>query len=585
MIVYKKKLKVNLNLIFLLIIIGWPLIHSFFGIDMADTGLYLYNYQHPFSETVSLMTFLATIIGYLWYSITSFLGLWGLNLLEILIEWASCYFVYKLLKEEIRKEILLFGITLSLLICDTYINVYNFHQLNMLLMIMAIYFLYKGLINNKLFYCCISGILVGISVFVRLPSITSIILIFPIIIWKYYNSNVTRKDTISQIVSFLSGFILSIIVILLIYMLIFGFDYLLEEFNRALFLSKGESGTSQYGFLNVFIFLIKDSMASIEIGLLLLVYSMLIGFFITRIKYYLKDKKLYSFLFFCLACVVLLLIFYSINSFSAMPQGWAKLSSFGWIYFGILLICGIYYSILGTYSDKYKKIGLLGVLGILLNYLVFMGSGVRFRHTILGMWILMPLVFHFLYKLFIEFKNKWLGVSSKIIFLICIVLISNYLITTNMYDDSNIFNLNSKINSKETKLLFTTQRQAETVNDVLNILNNSIYDNKELLVYGDSVLLYELSNKEAYVRPWINVSSYSIKEFSQDLEEKLKENSSLPLIVICRTSSYFGFDEVGYLSNLERTSQINEKKMILNNFITNNEYKLVYENEYYSVYE
>ena len=101
-----------------------------------------------------------------------------MNLLEVLIEWASCYFVYKLLKEEIRKEILLFGITLSLLICDTYINVYNFHQLNMLLMIMAIYFLYKGLINNKLFYCCISGILVGISVFVRLPSITSIILIF-----------------------------------------------------------------------------------------------------------------------------------------------------------------------------------------------------------------------------------------------------------------------------------------------------------------------------------------------------------------------------------------------------------------------
>lgn len=111
---------------------------------MADTGLYLYNYQHPFSETVSLMTFLATIIGYLWYSITSFLGLWGLNLLEVLIEWASCYFVYKLLKEEIRKEILLFGITLSLLICDTYINVYNFHQLNMLLMIMAIYFCIKG---------------------------------------------------------------------------------------------------------------------------------------------------------------------------------------------------------------------------------------------------------------------------------------------------------------------------------------------------------------------------------------------------------------------------------------------------------
>lgn len=77
----------NFGNVLIYLIVIWPLIGSFFGVDMADTGSYLYNYQHPFSDTISLFTFLATAIGALWYKLTSFLGLWGLNFLEVLLEW------------------------------------------------------------------------------------------------------------------------------------------------------------------------------------------------------------------------------------------------------------------------------------------------------------------------------------------------------------------------------------------------------------------------------------------------------------------------------------------------------------------
>ena len=51
--------------------------------------------------------------------LTSFLGLWGLNFLEVLLEWGVCYYVYKLLIKDINKNVVLLGILISLMICHS----------------------------------------------------------------------------------------------------------------------------------------------------------------------------------------------------------------------------------------------------------------------------------------------------------------------------------------------------------------------------------------------------------------------------------------------------------------------------------
>ena len=573
----------------IILIILWPLIGSFFGVDMSDTGSYLYNYQHPFSESVSLFTFLATFIGAIWYRMTSFLGIWGLNLLEVFLEWASCYFIYKLLVKDIDKNVVLLGILISLILCDTYINIFNFHQLNMLLMIMSIYFLYNGLTEKKKLYFAISGAMIGASVFVRIPSILGLFLIVPIILWKYL-FHLDRKTVLVYAKSFIYGFMLAVISMMVFYLIVFGFERVLSEIYRIFFLSSG--GNSGYGTKSLILDLIKDTVSSLGIGIITLAAYMLLAYCLLHAFRDRKNKKFISFIYLIFIVLGCFLIFYAFYKMAPLPQGWAKLSPFGWSFFGMLLIFAIYFILKGMVSQKEteKRIAMLSVLGILLNYLVFTGSGVRFRHTILGMWILIPIALHFLNTVTMEpqWQRKVKPYIRMAVIVFCVfntVFIFHYVSSVNMYDAENPLKLYARIHAPDTKLVLTTSRQADFVNDVLNELNNENNKERKLLIYGDSVLLYTLSDKEAYIRPWINVSSYTVQELRDDLNKKQESGEALPLVVLCRTSSYRGFDQTTYEEDLAQGNQPSAKKDVVNELLEQNKYQIVYENDYYTLYD
>ena len=118
-----------------------------------------------------------------------------------------------------------------------------------------------------------------------------------------------------------------------------------------------------------------------------------------------------------------------------------------------------------------------------------------------------------------------------------------------------------------------------------NELNNENNKERKLLIYGDSVLLYTLSDKEAYIRPWINVSSYTVQELRDDLNKKQESGEALPLVVLCRTSSYRGFDQTTYEEDLAQGNQPSAKKDVVNELLEQNKYQIVYENDYYTLYD
>lgn len=147
-----------------------------------------------------------------------------------------CYYVYKLLIKDINKNVVLLGILISLMICDTYINIYNFHQLNMFLMVFSIYYLYSGLTENKPVQLVVSGGAVAIAVFVRLPSIAALVLLSGIIFWKYMN-DLDRKSVFLQVKLFICGFLSVAILIIFTYFMIFGVERIISEIARAFALS------------------------------------------------------------------------------------------------------------------------------------------------------------------------------------------------------------------------------------------------------------------------------------------------------------------------------------------------------------
>ena len=97
---YKKIVK-----IFLMFCIGfYPFMTSFYGIDLGDTGIHMFNYENIFSnpELIGFTSYFTSVTGWMWLNVFPGLGIWGLNLRlswqqsftrpldKILVSWRHC---------------------------------------------------------------------------------------------------------------------------------------------------------------------------------------------------------------------------------------------------------------------------------------------------------------------------------------------------------------------------------------------------------------------------------------------------------------------------------------------------------------
>ena len=63
---------------FLIFCIGfYPLITSFYGIDLGDTGIHMFNYENIFSNPnlVGFTSYFTSVTGWIWLKLFSGLGL------------------------------------------------------------------------------------------------------------------------------------------------------------------------------------------------------------------------------------------------------------------------------------------------------------------------------------------------------------------------------------------------------------------------------------------------------------------------------------------------------------------------------
>ena len=93
-------------------IVLYPLIHSFIGIDLGDTGYHLYAFENLFKtpELISFTSYFTTFLGWGWLTLFPGLGLWGLNFLEVILEMLMSFSVYKVLRPYLGELQTLLGI-------------------------------------------------------------------------------------------------------------------------------------------------------------------------------------------------------------------------------------------------------------------------------------------------------------------------------------------------------------------------------------------------------------------------------------------------------------------------------------------
>ncbi len=587
-------------------IVLYPLLTSFFGIDLGDTGIHMFNYENIFSnpDKVGFTSYFTSVTGNLWLMLFGNLGIWGLNLLEVIMEIAMATVVYKAFGKNLGEVQTLFGIFIAVLASDTYLNVFNYHQFNVFLLILILICQYKAITEDKRIFSLFAGVFFTIVVCSRMGSVTAIVTCFLYLFW-YMCENKDIKFLLRHMGSFLAGTLGMGIVMAGVLLLSGQTAYFIANISRLFGLaSSSGGGYSMDNLWSTFIFGNLDAIASgfifLSAGIVLVLgFGMIFTSKETEIK-----RRVFNILFGIVTVGVAgyqLIYAYDVNEAPNWPQMTTGPSFFIGLFY-VITFFSIFYHLHA--KDGKTEIALIGVEAIILPLLTIAGSNTGTKHVILAFWFIAPIsvssVFALLKKSSVQLINEMaskLGIVIKYsalvltLFVLCVsggYKFFDMIYATMNFDSTDRSSLRYSIENDKLKFMKTTKREADAVNGVLQTvsdLQKKDTEEEKLMVFGGSILLYSLTDMEAYVQPWVSNPNYSEEKLLQDIKKAEQESDTLPIIIYCRTNNYYGFEEWNYnvLIDSEKSNMYGGKKELFAEYLEEKNYSIEYMNDYYVV--
>lgn len=599
-----QQMKKIIKFILILSIFLYPFIHSFIGIDLGDTGYHLYAFENLYKtpELIGFTSYFTNFVGWLWLTLFSDLGLWGLNFLEVMLEMCMAFVVYKTVKPFLGEIQTLIGILIAVTASDTYLNIFNYHQFNVFLLILIMCFQFWAITKEKIRYSILSGICFAIVVFSRMGSVTAIVTCFIYVFW-YLIQDKKASFLWKNLGTFLSGTVFMSGGMLLLLKATGQLEYFVNNIFRLSGLaSTSDGGYGMDSLLETFFKGNLDAIASGAIFLAAFIVLLLgIGVFVKKGEN-LKHKVINVLLGGVITGIAVyqFIYAYNVNPVQAWPQMTTGPSFIIGVFYVITFLCLFYH----MYGERRRaEIALLSVIAILLPLLTIAGSNTGTKHVILGLWIIAPVCTYLLSEFLLnnnvrsvinQILYKFGIVLSRKIWIVCLCIVTlcfcgkfvNMLYYTMNFDSVDRSMINSKIDNPKVKYLLTTEREADAVNGVLSEIDKKgVKEEYPLMVFGGSIIYYYLTGMESFVQPWVTNGVYSNETLTKDIENGYEKFEELPVIIYGRTNNYFGFYEFDYEKQVddETYRTYAGKKDILMGFLEKNRYTLQYVNDYYLV--
>lgn len=603
--VNKKRTCVKVLLI--LVIVLYPFINSFLGIDLGDTGLHMFGYENLFEnpELLSFTAYLSMLIGWGWLHLFPGLGIWGLNFLEVLIELGMAVAVYRLMKPWLGEITTLIGILLAILAMDTYLNLFNHHQFNVFLLILIMGAQFKAITTGRLRFSVLSGVLFTTIVTARMGSITATVTFFLYLLWMALEDK-RLTDVLKHYGCAVAGAAAAAGVFILWMKLFHQLYYFSANILRLFGLMTGEGSSSGgYSMSNLLDGFIIGNLDAIASGGLYFAsfFVLLIGLALIFKKAEKAKSRIINILFGVLIVTValyLLVYAYDVNPILPWPQMTTAPAFIIGVFYVLACLCMVYHL---TARDKKHEIVYLCVMAFFLPLLTIAGSNTGTKHVILGLWFIAPVCVYVVKQLLLRtemmkavqelFGHVSLAFHKEIwriaVLVVCAFFLFKFgsmLYYTSNFDSIHRTELVATIHSDKTKWLRTTQREADSVNGVLTEIEK-LPDKSErpLVIYGGSILLYSLLEMPAYVQPYFINAVNDNAQTRFDMEHRFEEFGKLPVIVFCRTNNYYGFYKESYaaLIHSQQKTDYGGKREILLDFLDWNGYGVQYVNDYYCV--
>lgn len=573
----KRKVYIVLSIVIIL-----QIVLAFQGFDICDDGFVLTFYQqifkNPESVEYNFLYWFSGIIGGIWYKLFEDGGVLWFRFLAIIVNTSTFYLSYKLLKRYVNLDFLLFALVMALFVNDYGFLTYYHNQLTAFMAVLIIYTLNAAVMKNNFLLYVVSGILLSINVFTRIPNLVlfSLVLVIP---YAYYLKKMSIIKAIKPLSFLVFGSVIGLLMVYATLELLGQLDIM----KNALFTigDLGETENSSHNFGSIFKAPIFNYI-SITIETVKLILIVAILYLAKRV---LPNIKIVRILIYALA---VLLFVYWFNTQNIYPI------------YCLCLIGSITVLRLKKVQLELKFIGLLSLLTLIT---ISLGSAGGIKNSgYMAIWIGLPLFFYVIDNALSFFKesrikkmNAFFKKSSVSLhgflwsIIISFLILKTYNISQGAYFDiGSRFEKTYAINNSLAVGVYTTERRANIINDLLLNLERFVKPDDYLFAYDKIPMVHFLTETQPYMyNPWVWIYDYN--SFEKKLNKAEKEIPVLPIVVQQKVETIYRFSEP--ISDYMSTKKINtnfhsnERNAIMISFLNRNNYKIVWSNDYFNIYE
>jgi len=553
------------------IIITYPLLFVWQGLDFTDMGFSLTGYQqfitNPEAIGNGIVNWGSYAVGFLVTKVSGDLGVIAYKLADALVglfTLAISFLMLNSVRRTTSRALLMLLVFIGMLYVNKMnANWINYNSLTAFVYVAGAALLYFGLIRSSLLLIVLSGLVIGLGMFVRLPNFLGILLVAAIPLWGW-SERINISTILIQCGIFLLSYFLAIIMMVSV-MEWFGHLSIYKDALGGIVSTADDSESHHSSGLLIKLF-VWDHLKAFGLagGAVVAgyVFSQLTG---------LLDKKGRAIIF--LLGVALSLVVLPIADM------WK------WVVTGFCYVTLLVAVFRAFRVDN--KLMLLSFIAGLVLLLAPLGSGNGIRNAIYGSWLALPLALLILWRTEkIALGHFQMG-SDDVRFLavfaiVVLILFSLILKATYTYRDSpNRFSLTHTINQPLLSGVLTTESRAKVVGEVLREMSRHVRPGDNLLAYNEIPTIHYLTRTVPWLgRPWPMLLSPD--EIAKLLKDRELSNAVSPVIVRATGNTS---NRTWPSGNREFVSDYQEDSArdVFRNFEQRNGYHVVWQNDYFEI--
>src|SRR5450432_3994427 len=590
---------VRLNSFFLFLFL-FQILFIFQGLDVGDEGFHSTFYQQIFNDPQSVeynfMFYMSGIIGGAWLRLFPEFGLLGLRLGGVIVTMLTIIVTYKLLKNHIRDSYLKLGLLLLVLLNGSAVKDLSYNNISALFLATAIWFLFQGIQKNKNFNFFVSGIFLALTTFSRLSNVAGLSLVIVIAYSGFFVYRKTIVNQVTQAVFFVSGFAISVLVILGLMKFLGHYEVFINSLKLLKDIAASKENT--HGLSKIVNTLIRDYSTAIFKRTLPLGFIVFLCAAVAN--YFKRNEKVTRFIQYFFSVVFILSLLALIFTRGTLPI---------WIFI-VLLFAAL--SLIATFSIILKRndseLRIISLAGTIMTLSLIAGSdyGIPASGST-ALWIGMPIAVDFFLRIFfISIKGSFasrnqsdtkalpsvinLSVSDKQLqgvwkwgIYTCIILLLVHTVFYTYNDHPNRLKMTYTVNNAFIKGIFTTRERANAVDELLTESSKFIRQNDYVIAYKEIPMFYALTKTRPYVKTsWLSL--FDIATLDAELNTALSETHILPVVVYQKVQT---LPSQYWPNQSEDNSSFdldNPKNAPIKKFLNSNNYKLVWENIAFRIY-